>query len=235
VSALPPAAEKARYVEGMFARISTRYDRINRVITFGMDQDWRIDAVRRLAPAPGAMALDVGTGTGDFLLPLAKYSALAIGVDFTIPMMRAGLEKIAALGGRAAFVGGDALQLPFADDSFDILTTGFTMRNVTDIEAAFREMQRVTRPGGRIACLEVAQPRLAVLRAGHRVYFERVVPLLARAFGGDSRAYTYLPQSARVFPAPDALAQIMRRAGWSDVAYQLVGLGAAAVHTAVKI
>jgi demethylmenaquinone methyltransferase/2-methoxy-6-polyprenyl-1,4-benzoquinol methylase len=235
VSVLPPAEEKARYVERMFARIARRYDRINRVMTFGMDQSWRADAVRRLGLQPGARALDVGSGTGDFLAPLADSGSLAVGVDFTIAMLRAGQDKIAPLGRRAAFVCGDALRLPFGDETFDALTTGFTMRNVTDIEGAFREMWRVTRHGGRVACLEVARPELPLLRIGHRLYFERVVPLIARALGGDIRAYRYLPQSARAFPPPAALAQIMRQAGWSDVGYRLVGMGAAAVHTATKI
>lgn len=218
----------------MFARIASRYDRINRVMTLGMDQGWRVEAVRRLNPPPGARTLDVGSGTGDFLLPLAEQSALAIGVDFTVPMMRAGLAKIDHLGARAAFVGGDALRLPFPDQTFDLVTTGFTMRNVVDIEAAFRDMWRVTRRGGKIACLEVARPRSALLQLGHRLYFERVVPILARAFGGDATAYTYLPQSARAFPAPDVLAGIMRKAGWNDVEYRLVGFGAAAIHTATR-
>ncbi|MCS6939724.1 MAG: ubiquinone/menaquinone biosynthesis methyltransferase [Roseiflexaceae bacterium] len=233
-SVLPPPDKKAEYVERMFSRIAPGYDMMNGIMTLGLDRGWRAATVALAAPPSCGRALDIGTGTGDFLVELAEWmpDGLAVGVDFTIPMMRAGLSKIA--GKRAVFVAGDALALPFADESFDAITTGFTLRNVTDIGAAFREMWRVARVGGTVACLEVARPRQPLLRFGHWVYFQRVVPLLARVLGADPEAYTYLPQSARVFPPPDELAQIMREAGWSDVTYRLVGLGAAAIHTGIK-
>jgi demethylmenaquinone methyltransferase/2-methoxy-6-polyprenyl-1,4-benzoquinol methylase len=236
MSVLPPIEEKAVYVERMFARIAPGYDRMNRVMTGGLDRSWREFAVAAVAPPADGRALDIGSGTGDFLLELADWmpDGLAVGVDFTVPMMRAGLPKLNGYGGRAMFAGGDALCLPFPDQTFDAITTGFTMRNVTDIGGAFREMWRVARPGCVLACLEVARPRSALLRLGHRLYFERVVPLLARALGADSTAYSYLPQSARAFPPPDALARIMQEAGWEQVRYKLLGLGAAAVHTGIR-
>jgi demethylmenaquinone methyltransferase/2-methoxy-6-polyprenyl-1,4-benzoquinol methylase len=236
MSILPPIEEKAVYVERMFARIAPGYDRMNRVMTGGLDRAWREYAVAAAAPPADGRALDIGSGTGDFLLELAGWmpDGLAVGVDFTVPMMRAGLPKLQGFDDRAAFAGGDALYLPFPDETFDAITTGFTMRNVTDIGGAFREMWRVARPGCVLACLEVARPRSALLRLGHRLYFERVVPLLARALGADTTAYTYLPQSARAFPPPDALARIMQEAGWEHVRYTLLGLGAAAVHTGMK-
>jgi demethylmenaquinone methyltransferase/2-methoxy-6-polyprenyl-1,4-benzoquinol methylase len=236
MSVLPPPETKATYVEQMFARIAPGYDRMNRLMTFGMDRGWRAAAVSAVAPPAGGRALDVGCGTGDFVPELAAWTreGLAVGVDYTVPMMQAGQWKLDGLGARAAFVGGDALRLPFPDEIFDAITTGFVLRNVTDIGAALREMWRVARPGCALACLEVARPRSALLRLGHRLYFERVVPLLARALGADATAYTYLPQSARAFPPPEELAAIMRAAGWSDVRYRLLGLGAAALHTALK-
>jgi demethylmenaquinone methyltransferase/2-methoxy-6-polyprenyl-1,4-benzoquinol methylase len=158
-------------------------------------------------------------------------------VDFTLPMMTAGQPKIAGLAsqGRAGFVGGDALRLPFADASFDAITTGFVLRNVVDIGQALREMYRVARPGAMMACLEVARPRSALVRLGHRIYFEGVVPWIGQLLGGDRRAYTYLPQSARAFPPPAELAALMRDAGWVYVSYRLVGLGAAAIHIGAKV
>jgi demethylmenaquinone methyltransferase/2-methoxy-6-polyprenyl-1,4-benzoquinol methylase len=236
MSVLPPLEEKAAYVERMFARIARGYDRMNRVMTFGLDQGWRHYAVDSVAPSPAGRALDVGCGTGDFLPLLASYAreGIVVGVDYTIPMMREGLWKVDQLGPKGAFVGGDALRLPFSDETFDAITTGFVMRNVTNIEAAFREMWRVAKPGCRVACLEVARPRNPLVRFGHSLYFQRVVPVMARALGGDPTAYTYLPQSARNFPTPDALAHIMQQAGWRNIRYTLMGMGAAAVHIGVK-
>ena len=237
MSVLPAPEQKAAYVERMFARIAPGYDRMNRVMTMGLDRGWREYAVRAVAPPAAGRALDVGSGTGDFLLELAGWmpDGFAVGLDFTVPMMQAGLPKLAAAHGRARFVGGDALRLPFPDACFDAITTGFTMRNVSDIGQAFAEIWRVARPGGVVACLEVARPRNPLLRLGHRLYFEHVVPRLTALLGGDPTAYTYLPQSARAFPEPPALARIMEAAGWGEVRYTLLGMGAVAVHTAIKL
>jgi len=238
VSVLPALDQKAEYVERMFSRIAPGYDRMNRVMTFGLDQRWRRRVVEQVAPPVNGRALDVGTGTGDFLLELAAWTreGLVVGVDFTVPMMAAGRGKLAHLEGRrAAFVGGDALRLPFPDNTFDAITTGFVLRNVTDIPQALREMYRVARPGGVMACLEVARPKHALVRLGHRLYFEGVVPWIGQIIGGDRRAYTYLPQSARAFPSPERLATMMGEAGWRHVTYRLLSLGAVAIHVGAKI
>ena len=237
MSVLPAPEEKAAYVERMFARIAPGYDRMNRVMTLGMDRGWRDRAANAIAPPSAGRALDVGTGTGDFLPLLASWMprGFVVGLDFTVPMMQAGLPKLDRAAGRAGFVGGDALQLPFPDDTFDAITTGFTMRNVANIGLAFGEMYRVARQGCVLACLEVARPSSSLLRFGHRFYFEQVVPRITTLLGADPTAYTYLPQSARAFPLPDALARIMQEAGWSNVRYELLGMGAVAVHTATKL
>jgi demethylmenaquinone methyltransferase/2-methoxy-6-polyprenyl-1,4-benzoquinol methylase len=236
MTVLPPPETKAAYVEQMFARIAPGYDRMNRLMTLGFDQGWRQRAVQAIAPPADGRALDIGTGTGDFLPILGAWmpEGLVVGLDFTVPMMQAGLPKLAEMPS-AGFVGGDALRLPFPDATFDAITTGFTMRNVTDIGAAFREMWRVGRPGCVLACLEVARPRSPLVRLGHRIYFEQIVPRLTALFGADRVAYTYLPQSARAFPEPPALARIMQDAGWSEVRYTMLMMGAAAVHTAIKL
>lgn len=235
-SALPPVEEKAAYVERMFGRIAPRYDRMNRLMTFGLDVGWRAELVQTLAPPADARALDVGTGTGDFLPLLAARvpAGLVVGTDFSLPMMQAGIPKLASLDVPGGFVGGDALRLPFADNTFDVVTTGFTLRNVVDIAQALREIYRVTRPGGRMANLEVARPASPLLRWGHRAYFEGVVPLLGALAGGDLSAYRYLPRSARAFPPPPQLSALMEQAGWAEVAYRLYGLGAVAVHVGQK-
>jgi demethylmenaquinone methyltransferase/2-methoxy-6-polyprenyl-1,4-benzoquinol methylase len=247
---LPTPEEKADYVRQSFANIAAGYDQTNRVMTLGMDQQWREYAARKVAPPASGRALDVGTGTGDFLPLLAAWmpDGIAVGVDFCTPMMQEGWPKLDSLRpaqpadapatpqpGQMAFVTGDALRLPFPDNSFDSITTGFVMRNVTDIAAALREMWRVATPGGVMACLEVARPRNPLLRLGHRLYFERIVPLIGGMRSGDYRFYTYLPQSARAFPTPDRLAQMMRDAGWQHVHYTLHGMGAVAVHIGTKL
>lgn len=238
MSVLPPPDQKSDYVNRMFSAIAARYDLLNRVMTFGLDQSWRRFAVRYVAAASSGSerALDVATGTGDFLplLHRAMPGGQVVGVDFCLPMMRAGWAKVDATAGAGAYVGGDALRLPFPDETFDAITTGFGMRNVVDLMGALREMQRVTKPGGRLACLEVARPDSALLRLGHRLYFTRVVPLLGAMLGGNVEAYTYLPQSAEHFPPPEELRELLEAAGWRHVRFQLLGLGAVAVHIAEK-
>jgi demethylmenaquinone methyltransferase / 2-methoxy-6-polyprenyl-1,4-benzoquinol methylase len=240
-SVLPTPDAKPAYVRQMFDTIAGGYDPINRLMTFGLDQGWRRMAARLVvAPLVGqkcpARVLDVGTGTGDFLAITRAESpdALVVGVDFSLPMMRVGVHHSGATLDAGGFVGGDALRLPFGDDTFDAITTGFAMRNVGDLPLALREMRRVARPGARMACLEVARPRWALLRLGHRLYFHYVVPRVAGWLSGHRDAYTYLPQSAEHFPAPDHLCQMLRDAGWHEPRYRLLGLGAVAIHIAEK-
>lgn len=252
---LPTNEEKATYVKDMFARIATGYDRTNRVMTFGQDLSWRQDIVDHVAPPVDGFVLDIGSGTGDFLPLLARWTphGRVIGLDSCIPMMHEGYAKvdsvcneyqaIASTAGMSipetrcviSFVGGDALHLPFPDACFDAITTGFTIRNVTDIAAAFREMWRVCAYGGVVACLEVSHPRNPLIRFMHRVYFTSVVPLIGELMSGDREAYVYLQQSARAFPPPDTLAHMMAEAGWKHVQYQFRSLGAVALHVGVKI
>jgi demethylmenaquinone methyltransferase / 2-methoxy-6-polyprenyl-1,4-benzoquinol methylase len=226
--------DKARYVSGMFSRIAARYDLMNSIMSLGQDSMWRRVTVRAANPRPGGLALDVATGTGRIAQELARKGARAVGVDFTVAMMQRGRESGVGAAEEVYFVGADALALPFADNIFDSVTTGFAMRNVTDIEAAFREMYRVVRPGGRVVCLEVGRPEWALTRAFHGVYTRRVVPLLGKLIAGDSDAYTYLPSSMGRFPPPRELAAIMRSAGLRNVRWKQLTMGAAAVHAGTK-
>lgn len=230
---------KAAYVNTMFDTIAPRYDLMNHLMTFGMDRGWRKYVVGQAAPPIGGNALDVATGTGDIAIGLARRvgsRGMVIATDFSEAMMRPGPAKAARadVGGIVRFMAADALDLPFPNDMFDCVTTGFAMRNVTNIERAFREMHRVTKPGGRVVCLEVAKPGFPPVRFLHQMYFNHLVPLLGRIVTGNGEAYRYLPESARTFPPPPALKAIMERAGLRDVHFRRLSLGAVAVHTGIK-
>jgi demethylmenaquinone methyltransferase/2-methoxy-6-polyprenyl-1,4-benzoquinol methylase len=227
---------KRRYVMGMFSRIAAHYDLMNTLMTFGQDERWRQVVVRAAGPVAGQWTLDVGTGTGKIARDLARGGARSVGLDLTLGMMQQGQAELAmdpqALPVR--FVCGDALALPWPDNTFACVTTGFTMRNVTDIPAAFAEMARVVRPGGRVVCLEVATPANPLFRFGNYVYTRRLVPLLGRLVAGDADAYSYLPTSMGKFPAPPRLAAIMTGAGLRPVRYRLLMLGSVGVHVGIK-
>ena len=223
--------ERADYVQDMFARIAGRYDRMNRLMTFGQDSRWRryvIDQAR--LPANGRL-LDIATGTGDIADEgLQQVPGLqAVGGDFTIEMMQAGQH----LPGRSSirWVASDTLALPFPDRTFDAVTSGFLMRNVIDVPGAFREQLRVTRPGGRVVVLESSPPKDNLLKPFIRIHLNTIIPTLGKLVTGDSAAYRYLPDSTQQFQGPDELAETMRRAGFVDVAYRLFMFGTIAIHS----
>jgi len=225
---------RARYVQGMFSRIAGRYDLMNRLMTFGQDRRWRRQVVREARLPAGGRLLDIATGTGDIALEaLGQQPGIqAIGGDFTIEMMLAG----AADPRRAAirWVAADTLALPFPDEAFDAVTSGFLMRNVIDVAGAFREQMRVTRPGGRIVVLESSPPKKNLLRPFIRIHLNTVIPALGKLVAGDAEAYHYLPDSTQQFQEPESLAQLMRAAGLQDVAYRLYMFGTIAIHAGQK-
>jgi demethylmenaquinone methyltransferase/2-methoxy-6-polyprenyl-1,4-benzoquinol methylase len=227
---------KARYVQGMFSRIARRYDLMNFIMSFGQDGRWRARvAAHALARRTGrAVALDVGTGTGLIARELARRGARVVALDLTLDMMLVGMARGIGRDGSVCFLAGDTLSLPFRDAAFDCVTTGFTMRNVADISAAFTEMRRVLKPGGRLVCLEVGRPDFALGKLFHSLYTRRVVPLLGRLVAGDADAYTYLPSSMSRFPAPSELARIISGAGLRFVRYRQFTFGAVAIHLAIR-
>lgn len=249
---------KAEYIEVMFNHLATPYDRMNRIISLGQDRGWRKIAARRalratavqqaLAAGVVPVALDVASGTGDLAFALARHGCAVAALDFAAQMLNvararqcddrdlADLEltlaeiKAAPATPGIAWIGGDALNLPFDDHSFDCAVTGFAMRNVTDMGAACGEMARVVRRGGRVVCLEAARPTAALLRLGHNIHTRYIVPLLGRLLTGQGEAYRYLPNSMTDFPSPLALKQIMEQASWRRVRYSLHTFGSVAIH-----
>ena len=223
---LPPASDKAAAVEEMFDRIAPRYDRLNRIMTFRMDVGWRRRAVKALDLPPGSTVLDLACGTGDLCHDLRGAGLAPIGVDFSAGMLAAARTSVPLL--RA-----DVLQLPFPDGSVDGATCGFALRNFVGVAPFFAECARVLRPGGRLAVLEVAEPRSRVLRAGHSFYFRRVVPFVGGLLS-DRSAYSYLPASTAYLPPPPELLALARDAGFADVERVLLGMGAAQLLTATR-
>ncbi|MDQ4148869.1 MAG: ubiquinone/menaquinone biosynthesis methyltransferase [Actinomycetota bacterium] len=224
---LPSGSEKVKAVTSMFDAIAPRYDLVNRVMTLGMDVGWRKRTVHSLGLPPGSLVLDVACGTGDLCRELRKSRLRAIGVDRSAGML-------ARARTTAPLVLADALMLPFRDGSADGITCGFALRNVVDLEHLFGEFARVTRSGGRIALLEVAEPKFVIFRAGHRLYFHKVVPLIGGALS-DRHAYTYLPRSAAYLPPPKDLMEMIRAAGFGLMRRELLGLGAAQLISASRM
>jgi len=214
----------AEGVQRMFDRIAPVYDAMNRVMTAGLDRRWRRITVEQ-AVQQGDDVLDACCGTGDLAIAARAHGAAhVVGLDFSEQMLERARRKAPDL----EWVRGDALALPFDDASFDAATVGFGVRNVDDLDAALRELRRVLRPGGRVAILEITQPR-GPLALFYRLWFDHAIPLLGRVLpGGD--AYTYLPASVRRFPDPDTLADMLLDSGFARVRFRRFAGGIVALH-----
>ncbi|HEY3188297.1 MAG TPA: ubiquinone/menaquinone biosynthesis methyltransferase [Solirubrobacteraceae bacterium] len=207
---LPQGEAKHDAVEGMFDRLAPRYDRMNRIISLGLDRRWRHRAVAELGVSPGARVLDLACGTGDLCADLAADGASPIGVDFSAGMLAAATVD-------TPLVRADGAVLPFADAAFDGITCGFALRNFVDLDVVFTECARVLRPGGRFAALDASVPSNPVVRAGNAVWFRGAVPLLGRVLAHDAEAYRYLPKSTAYLPPAAELADRLARAGFRNV------------------
>jgi len=230
------AIDKGAYVREMFARIAPNYDRANRVLTGGMDERWRHRATAILRPPHGGEVLDLCCGTGDVVFHLLRVnpSLHVTGIDFCAPMLdgaRARAEKEAR--GDATFVEGDVMALPFEDGAFDGAIMGFSLRNVVDIVATLREARRVLRPGARFVNLDVTRVPNPLVRRAFELYFYGIVPLVGGIVGGSKSAYRYLPSSLVTFPDADGIAERFATAGFKNVRYVRLGMGAIAIHIGV--
>jgi len=214
---LPKGDDKRTAVREMFDAIAPRYDVVNRLMTLRLDVRWRRRAVRALGLAPGAVVLDLASGTGDLCLDLARAGLRPISIDLSLGMLRADRSG-------APRIQGDIAVLPIGDGEADGVTCGFALRNLVDLEACFAELARVVRPGGRIALLDVAIPRHPVLRWGPGLYFGRIVPRIGGLLS-DGAAYRYLPRSVAYLPPGGELVAMLRRAGFADADHQLLSGG----------
>ena len=230
----PGALREGEVVRAMFGRIVPRYDLMNRIMTGGQDVRWRKLAARQAMAGGNGTALDVATGTGDLALALLDAGAESvIGLDFAAPMVAAARDKAQAER-RVRFMVGDALALPFADETFDACTVSFGLRNMEDYQAAINEMTRILTPGGRFVCLELTPYRKPVLGKAFGWYFSKVVPFVGGILSGDRAAYSYLPASVEGFPDARTLAQMMANAGLTNIRWKLLGGGTVALHVGVK-
>lgn len=230
-----PGTLEETQVRAMFDRIAGLYDRMNTVMTAGLHHKWRRRAADLAAVGPGDRVLDVATGTGDLAFELARRvgpDGEVIGVDFSENMLDLARAKTAThIQGRpdVRFAWGDALALDFPADTFAAATVGFGARNFSDLAQGLREMTRVVRPGGHVVVLEITTPTRPPLSTFFDLWFDRAVPAIGRV-AGDSQAYTYLPNSVKRFPGPEALAATMIDAGLQPVRYVLTAGGIIALH-----
>lgn len=227
------------HVRAMFGQIAPRYDLLNHVLSLNIDRYWRYRTVRLVPPQGDGPILDLCTGTGDLAFAYQRRStgqAPVIGADFCREMLQIGEQKKRRRGvnGQVMFVEADAQALPFADDSFQIVSVAFGLRNVADTDRGLAEMHRVCRPGGQVAVLEFSKPRVPPLSTFYTLYFRHVLPRIGAALSRSQAAYTYLPQSVCEFPDGLALAQRLRDAGLRDVWFRPFTLGVATLYVGTK-
>jgi demethylmenaquinone methyltransferase/2-methoxy-6-polyprenyl-1,4-benzoquinol methylase len=227
--------EKRAYVRAIFTAIAPTYDRLNRIISFRFDQGWRRFAVARLGweREPEGIYLDLCAGTLDFGATLARcpgFRGRIIGADFVRAMLVQGRDKSARLDPVAA----DALELPFPDQSFHGAMVGWGVRNLVDLDSGLAEAARVLKSGARLVILEMAVPEQPLLRTGFHFYFRRIMPWIGRRISKHTTAYSWLPESARVFPHPAELARRMSAQGFTEVGYKLFMGGVCAMHVGTK-
>jgi demethylmenaquinone methyltransferase/2-methoxy-6-polyprenyl-1,4-benzoquinol methylase len=224
---LPVGEEKTARVRSMFDAIAPRYDLINRLMTFGLDQAWRRDTVSALALPPDSLLLDLACGTGDLSRLAVRRGYRVIGADLSWGMLAA--NKVTTPQVQA-----DCTQLPFPDGTFDGLVCGYALRNFSDLTAALAETARVIRPGGRLAILEVDAPSSAFLRTGYDVWFKKVIPAIGGALS-DRDAYQYLPRSVAYLPPAPVLRRMLGQAGYATVGVRPLAGGLSQLLFATRV
>ncbi|MED3929784.1 demethylmenaquinone methyltransferase [Priestia megaterium] len=229
---------KEQRVHGVFEKIYKNYDQMNSVISFQRHKAWRKDTMKRMNVQKGTKALDVCCGTADWTLAMAEAvgeTGEAVGLDFSQNMLKIGEEKVKNSSfSNITLLHGNAMELPFEDNSFDYVTIGFGLRNVPDYLQVLKEMQRVVKPGGKVVCLETSQPTMIGYRQMYLLYFKYIMPALGKMVAKSYDEYSWLQESARDFPGQKQLADMFRKAGLTDVEVKSYTGGVAAMHLGYK-
>jgi demethylmenaquinone methyltransferase / 2-methoxy-6-polyprenyl-1,4-benzoquinol methylase len=234
--------KRPREVAAMFDALAGRYDLMNDILSMGQVRLWRRTVQQIVAARPGDRVLDLAAGTGTSAETFARSGADCAACDFSLGMLRAGNARLASKDplrtktrGRVSFVAGDALGLPFHDESFDVVTISFGLRNIRGARDALAEMYRVTRPGGRLVVCEFSRITIPPLDVFYRRYLANALPAIARRVARNPEAYEYLAESIGDWPAQRELADLIRSAGWSAVRWRNLTLGVVAVHVGRKL
>lgn len=228
---------KKEQVARMFDNISQRYDRLNHILSLGIDRGWRKKAIQVLEQHKPERILDVATGTGDFAIEASRIPGSQItGVDISEGMLEAGRSKIASLGltERVRLVTGDSEKLDFEDNFFDAVIVAFGVRNFEHLDQGILEIRRVLRPGGLLVVLELSEPENRLTGILYRLYFHRILPVLGQLISGDRHAYRYLPNSVSAFPNGRLFLQVLQRCGLNSATWKPLTLGTCGLYTAVK-
>ncbi|MCD8511454.1 MAG: demethylmenaquinone methyltransferase [Bacillus sp. (in: Bacteria)] len=229
---------KEERVHQVFESIYGNYDKMNSIISFQLHLAWRKDVMKKMAVKEGSVALDVCCGTADWTIALGNdvgEKGKVYGLDFSKNMLSVGEKKVKELQlSNIKLVHGNAMELPFEDDTFDYVTIGFGLRNVPDYLGALREMRRVVKPGGLVVCLETSQPTMIGFKQVYWLYFKYIMPLFGKIFAKSYKEYSWLQESSQTFPGKKELKQLFHDAGFQTVTYKSYSGGVAAAHFARK-
>ena len=240
-----PGEQRAERVGQLFGAIATRYDLLNDIQSLGLHRLWKRRLIRLSQPKPGLPALDVCCGTGDIAFRLASEGVEVMALDFSEPMLRVARERALKVDSRSKrhsartvsapeFIQGDAMQLPFRDGRFDVVTVGYGLRNLTDWRIGLKEMTRVSRSGGRVLVLDFGKPPNRLVRAIYFAYLRVMVPCFGFVFCGNASAYAYILESLRHYPAQEGVAEEMRRLGLERIeVHHLLG-GMMSINVGIK-
>ncbi len=225
-------------VHEIFNNISADYDKMNAIISFKQHDIWRDKTMKKMGNLSGMTILDLCCGTGDWSFDLSKavgHSGKVVGLDFSENMLKVAQDKLDKKGNtNIEFIQGNAMNLPFENERFDVVTIGYGLRNTPDYLTVLREIFRVLKPGGKVVCIETSHPTFPIYKQAFELYFKKVMPFLGKVFAKSLKEYQWLQESAENFPDAKALAQLFRKAGFSTVNYQKYGGGAIATHFGTK-